>query len=177
MSAPEPVVVVGGGLAGAKAAQTLRSDGFDGRVVLVAGEPEVPYERPPLSKDYLLGKADRESPRVHPAHWYAEQDVDLRLGESLSSLADLNADVVVIATGARPRQLDDALQLRTLDDSLPIVMLSGEIDDDIARRTVAAGATRYFSKPFDFDALERTISDAVEAGREHALAAAGTAGR
>jgi DNA-binding response OmpR family regulator len=68
-------------------------------------------------------------------------------------------------------------QLRTLDDSLPIVMLSGEIDDDVARRTVAAGATRYFRKPFDFDDLERTISDAVEAGREHAVAAAGAAGR
>ena len=76
----ETFVIVGGGLAGAKAAETLRSEGFDGRVVLLAGEEELPYERPPLSKDYLLGKADRESPRVHPAAWYGENDVDLRIG-------------------------------------------------------------------------------------------------
>ena len=69
----EPFVIVGGGLAGAKAAETLRAEGFDGGVVLVAGEPEVPYERPPLSKDYLLGRADRESPQVHPAAWYGER--------------------------------------------------------------------------------------------------------
>ena len=66
MTAQEPFVIVGGGLAGAKAAETLRAEGFDGPVVLVAGEDEVPYERPPLSKDYLLGKADRESPRCTP---------------------------------------------------------------------------------------------------------------
>ena len=67
MADQEPFVIVGGGLAGAKAAETLRAEGFDGRVVLVAEEPELPYERPPLSKGYLLGTADRESPRVHAA--------------------------------------------------------------------------------------------------------------
>ena len=67
MTAQDPFVIVGGGLAGAKAAETLRDEGFDGPVVLVGGEAELPYERPPLSKGYLLGKADRESPRVHPA--------------------------------------------------------------------------------------------------------------
>ena len=59
MSAQDPFVIVGGGLAGAKAAEALRAEGFEGRVVLVAGEEELPYERPPLSKEYLLGKADR----------------------------------------------------------------------------------------------------------------------
>ena len=80
MTTQDPFVIVGGGLAGAKAAETLRAEGFDGPVVLVAGEDEVPYERPPLSKGYLLGKADRESPRVHPGDWYADQDVELRMG-------------------------------------------------------------------------------------------------
>ncbi|MGH9252002.1 MAG: FAD-dependent oxidoreductase, partial [Acidimicrobiales bacterium] len=72
-------VIVGGGLAGAKAAETLREEGFDGPVVLVAAEAEAPYERPPLSKGYLLGNDERESAFVHPEPWYAEHDVDLRL--------------------------------------------------------------------------------------------------
>jgi len=69
MTAEEPFVIVGGGLAGAKAAETLRAESYGGRVVLVAGEPELPYERPPLSKGYLLGGADRESSRVHAPDW------------------------------------------------------------------------------------------------------------
>ena len=68
MAAQDPFVIVGGGLAGAKAAETLRDEGFDGPVVLLAEEPELPYERPPLSKDYLLGKADpRDQAQVHEA--------------------------------------------------------------------------------------------------------------
>ena len=98
MTAQEPFVIVGGGLAGAKAAETLRAEGFDGPVVLVAGEPEVPYERPPLSKDYLLGKADRESPRVHPADWYGEHDVDLRTGVRATHL-DTAAHRLTLETG------------------------------------------------------------------------------
>ena len=72
MPVQEPFVIVGGSLAGAKAAETLRKEGFGGPVVLVGAEAETPYERPPLSKGYLLGTADRESPRVHPADWYPE---------------------------------------------------------------------------------------------------------
>ena len=126
---------MGGGLAGAKAAETLRAEGFDGEVVLFGDEPEVPYERPPLSKDYLLGKAPRESAFVHPAEWYAEQSVDLRLGVPVTGI-DRAARVVafdggtqaydklLLATGAAPRSLDvpgDALEgvryLRKLPDS------------------------------------------------------------
>ena len=59
-------VIVGGGLAGAIAAQTLREEGFDGKITLLGQEPHAPYERPPLSKDYLQGKADRDSIFVHP---------------------------------------------------------------------------------------------------------------
>ena len=62
-------VIVGGGLAGAKAAETLRAEGFDGEVVLFGSEPERPYERPPLSKGYLLGKDPRDSAFVHSADW------------------------------------------------------------------------------------------------------------
>ena len=64
-------------------------------------------------------------------------------------------------------------RLRTLDDSLPIVMLSGDADDEVARRILAAGATQYLCKPFDFDVLQRTISGAVDAVREHHPAATG----
>jgi len=66
--------IVGAGLAGAKAAETLREEGFDGRLVLLGAEPERPYERPPLSKDYLRGETDREAASVHAAGFYAELD-------------------------------------------------------------------------------------------------------
>ena len=72
-------MIVGAALAGAKAAETLREEGFDGRVVLLGDEPDRPYERPPLSKDYLRGEAEREAAYVHPAGFYAEQDIELRL--------------------------------------------------------------------------------------------------
>ena len=76
----DPYVIVGAGLAGAKAAETLRTEVFEGPVVLIGDEDEVPYERPPLSKGYLLGKDPRESAAVHPLPWYDEQGIDLRLG-------------------------------------------------------------------------------------------------
>ena len=66
-------VIVGASLAGAKAAETLRAEQFSGPVVLIGTEDELPYERPPLSKDYLLGKAERDKIYVHPEEWYAEQ--------------------------------------------------------------------------------------------------------
>ena len=73
-------LIVGASLAGRKAAETLRAECFGGPLVMVGEEQERPYERPPLSKDYLLGKAERETIYVHPQQWYAEHDVDLRLG-------------------------------------------------------------------------------------------------
>ena len=73
MPARQVVVIAGGGLAGAKAAEALRSQGFDGRIALAAQEEIRPYERPPLSKDYLQGKADRETIFVHSADWYGTQ--------------------------------------------------------------------------------------------------------
>ena len=88
-------VIVGGGLAGAKAAETLRAEGFTGEIVLFGDESEVPYERPPLSKDYLLGKKPRESAYVHPAEWYAENSVDLRTGVSVAAIERPTHTVIV----------------------------------------------------------------------------------
>ena len=119
--------IVGAGLSGARAAETLRAEGFDGRVVLFGAEAHLPYERPALSKGYLQGTA--EAPFVHPAEWYAEQDVDLRLGTRVTALdaaahevetADgdrLRYTKLLLTTGSSVRRLADAVTLRTLDDS------------------------------------------------------------
>ena len=80
MTEPRTVAVVGAGLAGAKAVEALRAEGFDGRIVLFGDESHRPYERPPLSKGYLQGNDERDTVFVHPEGWYAEHDVDLRLG-------------------------------------------------------------------------------------------------
>ena len=136
MPAQEPFVIIGGSLAGAKAAETLRKEGFGGPVVLVGAEAETPYERPPLSKGYLLGTADRESPRVHPADWYPENDVDLRTGVRATHLdpvahrltldtgEELGYAKLLLATGASARRLpvpgadlDGVRYLRTFADS------------------------------------------------------------
>jgi 3-phenylpropionate/trans-cinnamate dioxygenase ferredoxin reductase subunit len=130
------VAIVGAGLAGATAAQTLRDEGFDGQVVLLGEEPHRPYERPPLSKEYLQGKSPLDKVFVHPEGWYAEHEVDLRLGVTATAL-DLQArrlltsegdgvryDSLLIATGSTPRRLtlpgsdlDGVLYLRRLEDS------------------------------------------------------------
>jgi 3-phenylpropionate/trans-cinnamate dioxygenase ferredoxin reductase subunit len=143
----ETFVIVGGGLAGAKAAETLREDGFAGRVVLIAAEDELPYERPPLSKGYLLGSEPREEAYVHPREFYGEKDIELLSGtvatavepvEHRVTLADgrgLTYDRLLIATGAVPRRppipgIDDGVHtLRTLADS------------DTLRATFARGGT------------------------------------
>jgi len=136
MSAESTYVIVGASLTGAKAAETLREEGFDGNIVLLGEEHERPYERPPLSKGYLLGKDDRSSIFVHEEGWYAENGVDLRLGVRVTaldpgakqvSLADggtVAYDRLLLATGASPRRLrapggdlDGVLYLRRVGDS------------------------------------------------------------
>ncbi|MDQ0943705.1 NAD(P)/FAD-dependent oxidoreductase [Streptomyces sp. V1I1] len=111
-------VIVGGGLAGAKAAETLRAEGFTGRVILIGDERDHPYERPPLSKGYLSGKEERDSVFVHEPAWYAQADVELHLGQTVVAvdrdaksvrLGDgtvLHYDKLLLATGAEPRRLD-----------------------------------------------------------------------
>jgi 3-phenylpropionate/trans-cinnamate dioxygenase ferredoxin reductase component len=136
MSSRQTHVIVGASLAGAKAAATLREEGFDGRVVLVGAEAERPYERPPLSKDYLRGEVGREKVYVHEESFYAEHDIELRLGRTAVSLdpssselelddgAQLRYDRLLLTTGAEPRrlsipgtELDGVLYLRSVEDS------------------------------------------------------------
>jgi NADPH-dependent 2,4-dienoyl-CoA reductase/sulfur reductase-like enzyme len=111
------VVVVGGGLAGAKSVEALRNAGFDGAVTLVTEEVELPYERPPLSKSYLLGTSSFDKAVVLSDEWYRDQDVDLRLGDraeavdlaarrvTLASGATATYDRLILATGSTPRRL------------------------------------------------------------------------
>jgi NADPH-dependent 2,4-dienoyl-CoA reductase/sulfur reductase-like enzyme len=118
VDADQTFVIVGAGLAGAKAAETLRSEGFTGRVILIGDERDHPYERPPLSKGFLIGNEDRDSVFVQPAAWYAEHDVELHLGQPVVSLdresktvtlgdgSALRYDKLLLATGAEPRRLD-----------------------------------------------------------------------
>jgi 3-phenylpropionate/trans-cinnamate dioxygenase ferredoxin reductase component len=93
-------VIVGAGLAGAKAAEALREEGFDGRIVLLGDEAEQPYERPPLSKDYLRGESPRESARVHPEGFYVDNEIELRTGTTVERL-ELDRRAVVLADGER----------------------------------------------------------------------------
>jgi NADPH-dependent 2,4-dienoyl-CoA reductase/sulfur reductase-like enzyme len=132
-------VIAGASLAGAKAAETLRDEGFDGDIVLIGSEHERPYERPPLSKGYLLGSDSRESVYVHPEGWYAEHHVDLVEGVTVTAIdpaartvvttgpvgdAELSYDKLLLTTGASPRRLsfpgsdrEEVLYLRTIADS------------------------------------------------------------
>ncbi|UOX91954.1 FAD-dependent oxidoreductase [Amycolatopsis sp. FBCC-B4732] len=110
-------VVIGAGLTGAKAVESLRAEGFAGRIVLVGAEPDLPYERPPLSKGYLLGQDDRASVFVHDEKWYAEQDVEVRTGQRATALDRAAHEVelaggerlgytkLLLATGSSPRRL------------------------------------------------------------------------
>lgn len=118
VDAHQTFVIVGAGLAGAKAAETLRAEGFTGRVILIGDERDHPYERPPLSKGYLTGGAERDSVFVQQPGWYAEHDVELHLGDpvvhldkeartvSLGDGTTLHYDKLLLATGAEPRRLD-----------------------------------------------------------------------
>jgi 3-phenylpropionate/trans-cinnamate dioxygenase ferredoxin reductase subunit len=134
--AHQVAVIVGGGLAAARAAETLRKEDYDGRVVIVGDENALPYERPPLSKDYLLGKKELATVFPKPEAWYAENAVELMLGRTATALdlasrtvaldgGDvLGFDKLLIATGATPRRLElpgadlDGVQyLRRIADS------------------------------------------------------------
>ncbi|MGZ4574814.1 MAG: NAD(P)/FAD-dependent oxidoreductase [Mycobacteriaceae bacterium] len=129
-------VIVGAGLAGAKAAEALREQGFDGRLVLLGDEPDAPYERPPLSKDYLQGKVARDSLFVHTPDWYTRNDVELRLSTTATGIAPdskhitladgelIEYEKLLLTTGSTPRhlpipgaELDGVHYLRRVGDS------------------------------------------------------------
>lgn len=130
------MLIIGGGLAAASAAETLRTEGYDGDITVVTREAHLPYQRPPLSKGYLAGSEGLDAVIVHPAEWYAEQGIDVRTGTEVTrldpaahsvDLADgstLAYDKVLLATGAAPRMLPlegadlaGVHTLRSLDDA------------------------------------------------------------
>ena len=151
---PRPTfAIVGAGLAGAKAAETLRAEGFDGRLLLLGEEAERPYERPPLSKAYLRGEADRDSLYVHPEEFYADNDIELRPSTPVRSIAPAARQVelaggerigyqrLLLATGAAPRRLrrpgadlDGIYHLRNRRDADRLVAAVGS-----AARVVVVG--------------------------------------
>jgi NADPH-dependent 2,4-dienoyl-CoA reductase/sulfur reductase-like enzyme len=118
MPAEPGYVIIGASLAGAKAAETLREEGFSGAVTLIGAENERPYERPPLSKGYLLGRDAKDSMFVHEEGWYREHDVDLRLGTTVTSIdraarrvglaggESVPYERLLITMGASPRRLN-----------------------------------------------------------------------
>ena len=155
MRSEQSFVIVGAGLAGARAAKALRSEGFAGRIILIAAEDEYPYIRPPLSKDYLAGTAARDSIFVQQPTWFAENDVEIMPGDPAVSLSPtthelvlasgqiLHFDKLLLATGASPRRfpgpgvgLPGVHHLRT-------VLQSEQLRADLApggRRVVIVGA-------------------------------------
>jgi 3-phenylpropionate/trans-cinnamate dioxygenase ferredoxin reductase subunit len=170
MTTSQNIVIVGAGLAGATAAETLRSEGFEGPVTLLGEETARPYERPPLSKTYLRQEDDFESAAVHPADYYQENDIDLRTGTAVTAI-DVSASTVevssgeriaydrlLVATGATPRlltvpgsELDGVHYLRSVADadaihkaitaSMPVVVIgAGWIGCEVAASARQLGA-------------------------------------
>src|SRR5436853_446913 len=144
-------VIVGASLAGARAAGELRERGFDGRLVLVGAETEHPYERPPLTKDYLRGESERAKAYVHDENFYASQDIELRLGDGVAALEGegsvtavrtergrrLPCDFAVVGIGVIPRvglaqtaglTVDNGIQVdASLRASAPGVFAAGDV--------------------------------------------------
>ncbi len=171
MQPDQPYVIVGASLAGAKAAEALRTEGYDGPLILIGDETERPYERPPLSKDYLLGKAERDSIYVHPQSWYPDHGVDLRLGVPVTAidraahevrLADgdrLGYAKLLLATGSSPRRLPLA------GTELPGVLYLRRVDDSDQIKAALRTATRVVVIGAGWIGLE-TAAAAREAGAE-----------
>ena len=154
--APESVVIVGGGAAGERAAETLRREGYEGPVTIVDPDGDAPYDRPNLSKDYLAGNAPEEWIPLHPPDFYQQKGIELRRGPRVASLdprgrrvrlddgTDLSYGALLLATGASPVRLDPHLEagtprvhyLRSLADSRRIVGAARE-----GGRAVVLGAS------------------------------------
>jgi apoptosis-inducing factor 3 len=143
---PERVVIVGGGAAGNSAAETLRREGYGGPITIVDPDPDAPYDRPNLSKDYLAGDAPEEWIPLHPPEFYREQEIELRRGTRVASIdpkarrvalddgSELGYGALLLATGAAPVRLTPELErgkpgvhyLRSLADSRRIVAATRE---------------------------------------------------
>ncbi|NKY89257.1 NAD(P)/FAD-dependent oxidoreductase [Nocardia veterana] len=154
MTTDSRFVVVGGGLAAAKLVESLRGNGFDGALTLIGEETELPYERPPLSKEHLLGKKSLADFTVHTADWYRDHDVELLLGTGVTAIDRTSKTVALpdgstrpydklgLATGSRSRRLpipgadaEGVYMLRTIGQSDALLTLFGS-----ARRLVVIGA-------------------------------------
>jgi 3-phenylpropionate/trans-cinnamate dioxygenase ferredoxin reductase subunit len=152
---PESVLIVGGGAAGNCAAETLRREGYAGRITIVDPDPDAPYDRPNLSKDYLAGNAPEEWIPLHPPAFYQEKGIELRRGPRVASLdpkgrrirledgAELSYGALLLATGASPVRLAEleggeprVHYLRTLADSRRIAAAARE-----GGRAVVLGAS------------------------------------
>ena len=137
-------VIIGGGECGVNAAATLREEGFDGHVTIVGDEPDRPYERPPLSKQYLLGDLQSEDLASRPSKWYEDNDIDLLLGTpvtrvvpgdhvvTLADGSDLRYDRLLIASGGRPRRLSQVASDR-------VVYLRSRADADRLKELLVPG--------------------------------------
>jgi 3-phenylpropionate/trans-cinnamate dioxygenase ferredoxin reductase subunit len=155
MASAQPHVIVGGGLAGAKTAEKLRAEGFEGPIVLLGDEPELPYERPPLSKEYLRGEVSREEPQVHPEAFYRDNDIELRTETVVEEIDVSTREVILaggerlgyerlmLATGAEPRRLpvpgDDLDGVHYLRELRDADRLAEEIDRGGRMVVVGAG--------------------------------------
>ncbi|MFJ1460629.1 NAD(P)/FAD-dependent oxidoreductase [Nocardia sp. N2S4-5] len=154
MSTDSRFVIVGGGLAAAKLAEALRANDFAGSITLIGAEEHLPYERPPLSKEHLLGKQQLADFTPDPAHWYRDHHVELMLGTTVTAVdrasktvalpdgSTLPYDKLALATGSRPRRLpipgadaDGVYELRTIEQSDALIELFGS-----ARRLAVIGA-------------------------------------
>ncbi|HEV8637558.1 MAG TPA: FAD-dependent oxidoreductase [Chloroflexota bacterium] len=148
MSSINRIVIVGAGLAGARAAEALRTNGYDGTITLLGDEPERPYLRPPLSKEYLRGESQRDQVFVHPEAFYAEHEIEMRPSSPVGAIEPASREVVLadgsrlafdrllLATGARP------LRLPVPGADLPGVVAVRTLADSDALRVAAADAER-----------------------------------
>jgi 3-phenylpropionate/trans-cinnamate dioxygenase ferredoxin reductase subunit len=155
MSSIDRIVIAGAGVAGGRAVEALRKEGFEGSITLVGEEPERPYSRPPLSKGYLRGEKERSTVYLHPEAFYTEHRIDLRTETAVTAIDSPAREVVLsdgtrlpfdrllLATGARPRRLPvpgshlpGVLRLRTLADSDAIRAAIGS-----AEQVVVVGAS------------------------------------
>lgn len=125
MKEPRSVLIVGAGLAGARCAETLRAEGYGGRITLVGEEPIGPYERPALSKEFLAGERSATQLLLRPSHYWSDNGIDLVLERRMDAVRRRAGEVVVIATGARARRIrlpgaGAAHVLRTVADAVAL---------------------------------------------------------
>ncbi|HET6189549.1 MAG TPA: FAD-dependent oxidoreductase [Trebonia sp.] len=186
----DPIVIIGGGMAGGNAAATLRDEGFSGPVVLLSREPGVPFGRPPLSKTYLRSEEDLAGWYVRPAGWYAEHDVELRNGVvvaavdpaahtvTLDSGAEIRYEKVLIATGGRNRRIEadgadlpgihslrtvaqcDAIKQEAVRGRTAVIVGMGFIGCEVAASLTQLGVRVTAVFP-GRDPLERVLGDQV----------------